>query len=56
MGEYYVLDTSRHDDASEAPVVVWIAGESQDGDGLQLVAANFGSFFWDALQQVLGPR
>jgi hypothetical protein len=56
MGEFYVLDTSRRDDTGESPVVVWVAGQSQDGDHLELVAPDFGSFFWAALQQVFGPR
>jgi hypothetical protein len=56
MGEYYVLDTSEAGAAGECPVVVWVAGQSQEGDPLEVVAADFGSFFWDALQQVFGPR
>jgi hypothetical protein len=54
MGEYYVLDTSRRDDAGESPVVVWFAGESQEDDDLEVIAPDFGSFFWEALQRVLG--
>ena len=56
MGEYYVLDTSRRDDKGESPVVIWVAGQSQEGDDLEVVAPDFGSFFWEALQQVFGPR
>ncbi|CAN5232970.1 hypothetical protein BH18ACT4_BH18ACT4_04360 [soil metagenome] len=56
MGEYYVLDTSQAGANGECPVVVWVAGQSQEGGPLEVVAPDFGSFFWDALQQVFGPR
>jgi|SRR5918994_2896471 hypothetical protein len=56
MGEHYVLDTSRRDDIGESPVAIWVAGQSQEGDDLEVVAPDFGSFFWEALQQVFGPR
>lgn len=56
MGEYYALDTSRRDAQGECPVVIWVAGQSKDGDVLEVVASDFGSFFWDAVQQVFGPR
>lgn len=56
MGEYYVLDTSRRDADGECPVVIWAAGQSREDDDLEVVAPDFGSFFWDALQQVFGPR
>ncbi|MGH9247873.1 MAG: SMI1/KNR4 family protein [Acidimicrobiales bacterium] len=55
LGGHYVLDTSQRDADGECPVVVWVAGQSQEGDNLE-VAPDFGSFFWDALQQVFGPR
>lgn len=56
MGEYYVLDTSQRDAAGESPVVVWVSGLSQEGDSLEVVAPDFGSFLWAAVQQVFGPR
>ncbi len=55
-GEYYVLDTSHRDAVGECPVVVWASGQSEESDNLEVVAGDFGSFFWDALQQVFGPR
>jgi hypothetical protein len=56
MGEYYALDSSRRDANGECPVVIWVAGQSKDGDVLEVVADDFGSFFSDAVQQVFGPH
>jgi hypothetical protein len=56
MGEYYALDTTRRDSVGESPVVVWVAGASQEGDELEVIAQDFGSFFWSVLQQALGPH
>lgn len=56
MGEHYVLDTSRSGPDGECPVAVWVAGQSREGDILEVVALDFGSFFWETLQQAFGPR
>jgi antitoxin YobK len=55
MGEYYVLDTSHRDADGECPVAIWVAGESKEGDVLGMVAPDFGSFFWTAIQEAFGP-
>jgi hypothetical protein len=52
MGEYYVLDISSVGPDDECPVAVWVPGVSQTGDRLEVVADDFGSYFWEAIQQV----
>ena len=57
MGEFYVLDTSQPDVDGEYPVVVWVAGGSAEEHlRRETVAADFGSFFWDLVQEALGPQ
>jgi hypothetical protein len=54
MGGFYVLDTARAGPDDECPVAVWVGGQSRDGDTLEVVAPDFGSFFWSAVQQETG--
>jgi len=56
MGEHYVLDTSRPDPDGECPVAVWVTGQSQEADEIEVVAPDFGSFFWQPLREVFGSR
>lgn len=54
MGEYYALDTSQRDSNSERPVVICASGRSQEGDALEIVAPDFGSFFLRAIEEEFG--
>jgi antitoxin YobK len=51
MGGFYVLDTARTDADDECPVAVWVGGQSRDSETLEVVAPDFGSFFWSAVQK-----
>ncbi len=53
-GGYYVLDTSSPDERGECPVIEWKYQDSKD-EGVEVVAPDFGLFFWEALQQALEP-
>ena len=55
MGEYYAVDTSRRDSDNESPVVVWAPERASDGDELEVVAEDFGSFFLSAIENEFGP-
>ena len=50
MGGYNVLDTSQRDADGESPVAIWTPG----GDGLEVVADDFGTFFLRAVVEELG--
>ena len=54
IGEYYALDTSRRDCSDESPVVIWAPGRSREGDELEVVGPDFGSFFLEAIQEEFG--
>jgi hypothetical protein len=41
---YYALDTSRFDETGECPVIAWTPGLSQEGDRLEEISHDFGSF------------
>lgn len=53
-GEFYVLDTAQTDAEGECPVAVWVGGRSRDNERLEVVAPDFGSFLWSAVQQEVG--
>jgi antitoxin YobK len=55
-GGFYVLDTARTEAGDECPVGVWVGGQFQDGEELEVVASDFGTFFWRAVQHELGGR
>ena len=55
MGEYYAVDTSRRGSDNESPVVVWAPERASDGDELEVVAEDFGSFFLSAIEGEFGP-
>jgi hypothetical protein len=55
-GAFYVLDTAGAEAGDECPVAVWEGGRSREGDMLEVVAPDFGTFFWTAIQHELGGR
>ena len=54
MGGYYALDTSQRDCSDESPVVIWALGRSQEGDTLEVIGHDFGSFFLEAIEEEFG--
>lgn len=48
-GTYYALDTAHVDDAGENPVVAL----SPDGQQLEIIAEDFGKFFYDTIHAIL---
>ena len=52
-GEYYVLDTAKVGPDGECPVLVWAQGRSAPSDDLEVVAADFGSFFSALVSEAL---
>ncbi len=56
MGEWYVLDTSKRDETGECPVAIWSSWYSENGGIEEVVAADFGTYFWESLQREFGPR
>jgi hypothetical protein len=53
MGEWYALDTQEKDANGESPVLIlWPDGWQT----VEVTAADFGSFFWDSVKRVFGPR
>ena len=55
MGEHYVLNTSRSDHDGESPVALWVTSRSGKDGSLEVIAPDFGSFLWDASEQIFGP-
>ena len=56
MTGYHVLDTSRRDPGGESPVLLWYPARSRDDGTPQIIAADFGSFFLDAVEtDITGP-
>lgn len=49
-GEAYVLDTATVDEGGENPVVIWDVGYERP---YEVVAPDFGSFFWEQVELVL---
>jgi SMI1/KNR4 family protein SUKH-1 len=46
QGSYYALDTAKVGADGEAPVVGFTPGLNSAGDELEVIAPNFGRFFW----------
>lgn len=53
-GQYFALDTSKHSEDGESPLVVWTPGASKAEDELETAAADFGSFFLKTVRRAVG--
>jgi antitoxin YobK len=53
-GEYYALDTDQRDADDECPVVIWVP-HLAEGSQLEVIAPDFGSFFWRVIEEAWGP-
>lgn len=52
-GFLYVLDTKQRNEENESPVLAWYSGISKPGDKLEVIAPDFGTFFYRTLKQAL---
>ncbi|MFM8221301.1 MAG: SMI1/KNR4 family protein [Planctomycetaceae bacterium] len=52
-GGYYAIDRRQQDSRGESPVIIWVPGESTVGGQVEQIAADFGSFLLQQLNQQL---
>ena len=52
-GTLCALDTAKHDEDGESPVVAWVPGVSRSDEQLESVAPDFGTFFRETIENAL---
>ncbi|CAO5682423.1 MAG: hypothetical protein HEEMFOPI_01667 [Holosporales bacterium] len=50
-GSYYALDLSQMNEEQECPVVIWPVGGYEETPELEIVAPDFGTWFYDQVMQ-----
>lgn len=50
-GSYYALDLSQMNEEQECPVVIWPVGGYDETPELEIVAPDFGNWFYDQVQE-----
>ncbi|CAO4846590.1 MAG: hypothetical protein CNLJKLNK_01355 [Holosporales bacterium] len=50
-GSYYALDLSQMNDEQECPVVIWPVGGYDETPELEIVAPDFGTWFYDQVME-----
>lgn len=50
-GSYYALDLSQMNDEQECPVVIWPVGGYDETPELEIVAPDFGTWFYDQVMK-----